>query len=457
MSNSPKVDGNHTLPLVYVGSGRPEDFAGRDVRGKIALIQRTTGMTFNSQINNAENAGAAVAVIYNNRPGLLLGYGGDAGTIPIPAFSIDQDPGQMLVDLLQQGQVRVAYSGTSMSPYTYELMLPNPDRIADSQTYVIDKSNTARIDADYYAHVDGQLGTDVMHGLRPWTSFAFGFARELPRPQQRTEWVSTGDTTWWHIAWSNYPFDGEFDGLLTRYAAGERRSESTFLQPVRPGIPEGPTGWEDFGAPPYREGDELVVTEFPYSDNSYFGWGTAGDVASTKLYRGSQLLAEGTYPVDTYEVPVAGSATYRLESVLKRPLPWWRYSTEVDTAWTFTSQRPASGREFLPMLQVDYDLDLDLWNRAPDRSAYDFQFRPRYAPGAGEAEVASVKAWASFNDGGTWKRISVHDLGNGGYEAVVQHPAVGKTSGAVSLRVQATDAEGNAVDQTILRAYGLAG
>jgi hypothetical protein len=27
----------------------------------------------------------------------------------------------------------------------------------------------------------------------------------------------------------------------------------------------------------------------------------------------------------------------------------------------------------------------------------------------------------------------------------------------VSLRVQATDAEGNAVDQTILKAYGLAG
>ncbi len=456
MSNSPKVDGKHTLPLVYVGSGRPQDFAGRDVRGKIALIQRTTGMTFNSQINNAEDAGAAVALIYNNRAGLLLGYGGDAGTVPIPAFSIDQDPGQMLVDLLQQGQVRLSYSGTSVSPYAYELMLPNPDRIADSQTYVIDNTNTARVDSDYYAHVNGQVGTDVMHGLRPWTSFAFGFARELPRPLQRTEWVSTGDTTWWHLAWSNYPFDGEFDGLVTQYAAGERRSESTFLQPVRPGIPEGPTGWEDLGAPPYREGDELVIAEFPYSDNSHYGWGSTGDVASTKLYRGSQLLAESAYPVETYAVPLAGSATYRLESVLKRPAPWWRYSTEVDTAWTFTSQRPESGREFLPMLQVDYDLDLDLWNRAPDQSAYDFRFRPRYAPGAGEAEVDSVKAWASFNDGGTWKRIGLHDLGNGGFEATLQHPAAAKTSGAVSLRIQATDAEGNAVDQTIMRAYGLA-
>jgi hypothetical protein len=69
--------------------------------------------------------------------------------------------------------------------------------------------------------------------------------------------------------------------------------------------------------------------------------------------------------------------------------------------------------------------------------------------------VRTVQAWASFNDGGTWKNIDLVAQGNGNYKVTLQHPKTANTSGAVSLRVKATDATGNGIDQTLIRAYGL--
>jgi len=110
MINSAPVDGTFKQPLVYVGLGTPEDYAGKDMHGKIALIQRGT-YTFYSKIQNAEAAGAAAAIIFNNRPGLLFAQAGDPGTVTIPSFTIDQDIGLSLVSQLQNGPVTVQYSG----------------------------------------------------------------------------------------------------------------------------------------------------------------------------------------------------------------------------------------------------------------------------------------------------------------------------------------------------------
>ncbi len=46
-------------------------------------------------------------------------------------------------------------------------------------------------------------------------------------------------------------------------------------------------------------------------------------------------------------------------------------------------------------------------------------------------------------------------LGNGTVLATVWHPKKQDSTGAVSLRVTANDTAGNAIDQTVIRAYGL--
>lgn len=454
MVNSAPVDGTFRQPLVYVGLGTPADYAGKDMHGKIALIQRGT-YTFYSKIQNAENAGAAAAIIFNNVPGLLFAQAGDPGTVTIPAFTINQDVGLGLVSQLQSEPVTVQYSGTSISPYEYDLMLPNTNQINASQTYNISPTNTAEIDASYYADAPNQLGLDVNDALRPWTTFVFGVGRNLVHPLQRTEWVSADpNTAWWHLTWENYPFNGEFDSAPTTYPAHSSFPQAWFNQVARPGMPAGLTGWEDVGAPAYREGDQFTMYLFPYVDpQQHYGFSTAGDTADTKLYQGDQLLGESQYAIGTFPA-VPGAATYRLVSDEQRSEPWWTYSTDVATTWTFHSTTAASGRQLLPLLQVNYGMNLNLLNQAPARTTYHFTVGIGHQDGVTGPKITSAAAWSSFDDGATWSPISLTAATPGTWLAAVANP---KAAGAVSLRITATDADGNSIDQTVIRAYGLSG
>ena len=40
-----RIDGGKKLGAVYVGAGRPDDYAGRNVRGKGALVRSTPGLS----------------------------------------------------------------------------------------------------------------------------------------------------------------------------------------------------------------------------------------------------------------------------------------------------------------------------------------------------------------------------------------------------------------------------
>lgn len=450
MSNALPVDGKHTLPLVFVGLGKPADYVGRDVRGKIALVSRGE-ITFAEKVANATAAGAWAVLIFNNRPGLLLAGAGNPGEVSIRGFTIEQAAGAMLTDLLQQGPVNVQVSGTSVSPYLYDLLLPEKQRIPSSLSYTIDKNTTATVATRYAADVAGTLGTDVRHISRPWPTFSVGFVRDVPRPLQRTYLVSANDTKWWHIAWSHAPFDGEFDGAYTEYKPRTMLAEHWFGRVSRPGVAA------TFDPQVLRTSDEFAMAVFPHSDAAgHYGWGTSGDVHRTQLFVGSQLLKETNTPPFGMFPALPDPATYRLVLNSKRSTPWSLYSTETITTWTFSSSRPAAGKEEHPALsQVNFDLTLDELNRTVDRSAYTFRLSPGHIPGSTGTSFKSTQAWVSFNDGGTWRKIDLVDIGNGSLQATVQHPKIENTTGAVSLRVKATDEAGNSIDQTLYRAYGL--
>jgi len=99
-----------TLEVVDVGLGRPADFNGKDVNGKIALISRGE-IPFKDKSLNAKNAGAAVAVIYNNAPGNFSGTLGEPGDY-IPTFSLSQEDGLRLKNKLDTDGSLFAQLGT---------------------------------------------------------------------------------------------------------------------------------------------------------------------------------------------------------------------------------------------------------------------------------------------------------------------------------------------------------
>src|SRR5690606_30595413 len=98
-----------TYPIVDAGLGKPEEFEGKDLVNKFALIARGE-ITFAQKALNAQAAGAVGVIIYNNVPGVINMAGDPA--IRIPFLSILQSDGLELKEALAAGsEVAVAFDG----------------------------------------------------------------------------------------------------------------------------------------------------------------------------------------------------------------------------------------------------------------------------------------------------------------------------------------------------------
>ncbi|MEK6268265.1 MAG: S8 family serine peptidase [Planococcus sp. (in: firmicutes)] len=104
--------------VVEVGLGQPEDFDGKDVVGKFALIERGV-IPFSEKAFMAESMGAAGVIIYNNTTGPL--YMEFDPYIKIPFLSTLQKDGLAMKAELDAGkEVTVAFDGQ-------QLETPNPN------------------------------------------------------------------------------------------------------------------------------------------------------------------------------------------------------------------------------------------------------------------------------------------------------------------------------------------
>lgn len=78
-----------------VGQGLEADYAGQDVAGKIALIERGL-ITFGEKARRAQDHGAVAALIVNNRPGDLNGFIAQEWAVTIPAYGVRDTTGALL-------------------------------------------------------------------------------------------------------------------------------------------------------------------------------------------------------------------------------------------------------------------------------------------------------------------------------------------------------------------------
>ena len=85
--------------IVVPGYGRESDYAGLDVSGKIAVVQRGEAL-YTDKYRAARNAGAAGLIVYNNDTGeIQMGLSAlDAEERTIPAASVNQTAGQAAVE-----------------------------------------------------------------------------------------------------------------------------------------------------------------------------------------------------------------------------------------------------------------------------------------------------------------------------------------------------------------------
>lgn len=173
MDGSAVVEDSVSAPVVYAGLGKPEDFQGLDLTGKVALIQRGE-IAFGDKAKGAFNAGAAAVIIFNNAPGLARGTLNAEMTIPV--IMIEQANGEILRDAVSASEViasvgvlRSDYAelqGTSMAtPHVAGVAAlvraANPD-LTSAQVKDILRSTTDELDVD---NSENQVGNGLVNAL----------------------------------------------------------------------------------------------------------------------------------------------------------------------------------------------------------------------------------------------------------------------------------------------------
>jgi hypothetical protein len=172
---------------------------------------------------------------------------------------------------------------------------------------------------------------------------------------------------------------------------------------------------------------------------------------NTSLYRNGQLLGSVAAPGRGQFAVPAGAATYRLTASATHNSPTWRQSTTVSGSWTFRSGTEPT-RQPLPLLGMLLDAPVDLRNTVPVGDRRPVQVSVHRQHGVAERPVVAVTVAVSYDDGRNWRPVPVSRNG-AGWLASVPHGRAGH----VSLRANATDADGNAVEQTVIGAYQVGG
>jgi len=236
------------------------------------------------------------------------------------------------------------------------------------------------------------------------------------------------------------PIGGDLIEVPRSYVARTTHTEGWFTPLVRPSAVPGMLS--------ARTGDTLALWVPEFVDATRFRV-AEDDPVSARLWRDGRLFAElpdARRDVATTAVP----ALYRLELTTARGSVRWRWATRTETRWAFRSARPAPGRtEPLPLLQIRYGVPADLTGHVSGEHPHLLGLTLWHQEGLPPPHGTALRVEISLDEGAWWRAVRVIGRGDG-FRALV--PA---GIGSVSLRVHAQDGAGNAVSQTVIRAYGL--
>ncbi|MEU5965876.1 S8 family serine peptidase [Micromonospora parva] len=450
---SPAPADRRKLPLVWAGTGTPAELTR--VRGAAALLTSSPDASEEEQIAAAAAAGAAVVMIVRPADFSAWTVWQPLGErLPIPSMVVANDDGQRLIAAARKGRATLDLTLTVDSPYLYDVWQVSKGRVPERITHTVTGKNTAEVTASYGDVGGTPWASEQRFGWRPWQETSWNDdQRPVRTGTTRQEFVSAGDNWWQHqvlhkVTWSWGRLLGGLTQQPRQYAADDRVAETWHAPVIRPAVPAGG------GVPvPTRTGDtlNLRVAEFVDADGNFreAGGSDESDTVAIRVSRDGQQIADlsgGWAPVPT----TAKSARYRLDLTTQRSSDEWRYGTRTDTAWEFTSARPAGDAATpLSLLQVDYRVPADLSGTVRGNRSHQVGLTLRQPAGVPAPTGTSVRVQVSFDGGVTWRNAPTKGSGTR-YTATV--PA---GRGTVSLRVHAADRAGNTVDQTVLQAYGL--
>jgi subtilisin family serine protease len=471
-----------------------------------------------NRVLDAQKAGAAGVLMYGAvGRALPTDDAQDAIETPIPALTLPAEQGEALKERIERGRVTLTVLGTATIPYVYSLSYPVEGRIPIRLQKSATSRDLYQFDSRYHADAPGEIDLSWGAAMKParnlgstkLTLRAPGTLTEYVGPMQdgvlRTRGVSlTYDAP---ADMSAFHRNGWLQGRQDVLTRPGRRTDTFGAQPLVQAAPRTVTPemndyfWQLCQA--CRSGS--VFMPWHIKDSNGLGGGSQ-TYYSKDILRGEPQAQLRMWGSDGQEIPVEEGywlffiafvnvpyvvlpdqpGRYRLTESYPAPFKPQRWARTVESEWTFTTGKPTNGFPYRPPLGVGvhcgtwdtftrlgtpdkgscepnkqlylgYDLDLRLDNTLPAGRAHEIKvsgYHHSYL--SSDPELTSLKLSVSYDDGATWQQVQTKKAGRSAYTAVLKHPRLQSTTGAVSLRTEGVDAAGNTIKHTIKRAYGLA-
>ncbi|APU22193.1 S8 family peptidase [Actinoalloteichus sp. GBA129-24] len=328
--------------------------------------------------------------------------------------------------------------------YRYHLVFDHDRGIPDSLVFPVSDADLAQVRAEYRGQGVAASAYKEATGILPSDLVPGGILRPLAVPGTRLELFTAAGVEWRENLNLGDRIDTDEDYIrTTRHEPG--RSETSWNR--------APLGVSIGSAalPGAVRVDDMIFIQIgafaPADEESdYVHLSTSLITGSTMLSRDGTVL--GTSPEvgsAQFDVPQA-EGDYTLEVTGTREVPWSTLGRRVDASWSFSTDTPQGGEEALPLLAVRFDGEFDELGRTQAGIEQELELR---VDRLHEAEISELSVEASYDDGATWEPVSVDDV-DGGRRVALDHPA---EDGFVSLRAAAVDADGNSVEQTMIRAF----
>ncbi|MFK4228007.1 S8 family serine peptidase, partial [Streptomyces sp. NPDC019890] len=387
---------------------------------------------------------------------LLIGYRTYDSAEELYAVPVKADPASFAFGVYQT----LVNPQDSREKYAYFFARPDTGQIPDSLDYRVRDNELALERALIRAQGIAAHGTRSSTPFYlPGQSMVVAAFNEVRLPVRRNEFYSVGeDISFSHYLWqrgidepTQYNFDGEIEGGYYGYKTGERRTQ-TWNSAVH---------GSDISMHPWnrvlRYGDALLAQTWPYSPSepgqsaaSAFNAQYASSTTTLSAADGT-VIGSSSQPWGFWRTP-PDKGRYTLEVKSSRTPTWSALAPQVSTRWSFETATTAEST-YLPLLTLHVRGPFDEYNRAPNLPLFPLEITAgaqKESTGAGEVDKVTVQQ--SADDGTTWKPARVYRA-NSKWFALLTHPK-GDTK-FVSVRVRAEAPNGDAVEQTTIRAYGL--
>jgi len=353
---------------------------------------------------------------------------------------------------------------TAHSPYAYDVSFVEEGQVGRNLSYRADRSALAAVETRIYSTGTGEAESGWIlnqHTHQSCSCTSPPVGDFVPSTGfSRTQYVTAdGDvkatTAWEYLAGKTIVRPREFP----TYRRGEHTTQEFLKAPYSPGVSGGAGSNSQVATS--RRGDVIDFNYAPFTDAAG-NWSRSlpGASVTTTLYADDTEVYSGRAAVGDVSVP-ADSSRYRLVSDVSNGGSVAGLMASAHTEWTFGSTTVAQDSKVLPLLDIDYT---DVANARTGRSALDLANTARlgdrvnldlavnHQPGATAGPVSTVTVQVSSDDGATWQTAPVRKLHDGRYQATYTHPQKGQY---ISLKLHATDTDGNTTDQTLIRSYRL--